>query len=92
MKVQINLMPQNTTETTLEEAKTYMKAAVWTKWTEQHPAFIAHDQYHTWKERSQQSSFGSEQGITGSKNTCTPSSGSSICQCGKRPQAAEHIL
>ncbi|GFN94687.1 hypothetical protein PoB_002119300 [Plakobranchus ocellatus] len=42
-------MPQNITETTIEEAKRYDKAAVRTRWTKQHPSFNAHGQYHTMK-------------------------------------------
>ncbi|GFO08002.1 hypothetical protein PoB_003450700 [Plakobranchus ocellatus] len=36
-------MPQDTTETTLEEAKTYIKAAGRIRWTKEHPSFSAHE-------------------------------------------------
>ncbi|GFO26453.1 hypothetical protein PoB_005295800 [Plakobranchus ocellatus] len=64
-------MSQKTTETTLEEAKIYIKAAARTRWTKQHMYSSVHMTNTTLRtERSKQSSFGSEQGISGSKNTC----------------------
>ncbi|GFO47279.1 hypothetical protein PoB_007378400 [Plakobranchus ocellatus] len=88
-------MQQNTTETTLEEAKTNIKAEVRTKWIKQHPSFSIHDQYLSLNREEQTIIFqfiARHNRLRKHMYTKLKIGKASICPCGQGPQSAEDIL
>ncbi|GFN85453.1 hypothetical protein PoB_001195900 [Plakobranchus ocellatus] len=81
-------------KTTLEEAETYIKAAVRIRWTMQHPPFRAHDQYpHTLNREEKTIIFRLKMGhnrLRKLMHTKFKIGETPICHCGQGPQSAEH--